>query len=232
MTHSPTHYTGHVQPSGPSATRQLDHMSITKVSVGPMDNNAYVLTCRDTGKQMIIDAAAQPGRLLELVDPTRVVALVTTHSHPDHWAHGLGAVRAACPQARTYTGAQDASAIGVPTDVPVHHGELISCGHLRLSVIALRGHTPGSIALLYPDPADSPRPGSRYSHHLWTGDSLFPGGPGKTTNAHDFTTLMDDLQACVFDALPDATWVYPGHGDDTILAIERPHLPTWRTRGW
>jgi glyoxylase-like metal-dependent hydrolase (beta-lactamase superfamily II) len=86
------------------------------------------------------------------------------------------------------------------------------------------GHTPGSIALLYDDP--------RERAHLFTGDSLFPGGPGKTTNPTDFTSLMDDLEDKVFGRLPDETWVYPGHGKDTTLGTERPHLDEWRARGW
>jgi glyoxylase-like metal-dependent hydrolase (beta-lactamase superfamily II) len=95
---------------------------------------------------------------------------------------------------------------------------------VRLRVVHLTGHTPGSIALLYDDPQGTP--------HLFTGDSLFPGGPGKTTSTDDFTALMDDLEAKVFGALPDETWVYPGHGRDTTLGVERPHLPEWRARGW
>ena len=92
-------------------------------------------------------------------------------------------------------------------------------------MIALEGHTPGSIALLYA--GDPERP------HLWTGDSLFPGGPGNTEqDAHRFTRLMDDLEEKVFDRLPDETWVYPGHGNDTTLGAERPSLATWRERGW
>jgi glyoxylase-like metal-dependent hydrolase (beta-lactamase superfamily II) len=78
--------------------------------------------------------------------------------------------------------------------------------------------------LLYDDPTGAP--------HLWTGDSLFPGGPGKTAGAKNFTSLMDDLEAKVFGRLPDETWVYPGHGNDTTLGTERPHLGEWRERGW
>jgi glyoxylase-like metal-dependent hydrolase (beta-lactamase superfamily II) len=94
-------------------------------------------------------------------------------------------------------------------------------------VIHLRGHTPGSVALYYDaEGALSASP------HLFTGDSLFPGGPGKTGNPKDFAQLMDDLEARVFGPLPDATWVYPGHGSDTTLGTERPHLAEWRARGW
>ena len=106
---------------------------------------------------------------------------------------------------------------------PVEHGDTVRAGDVELTVIHLRGHTPGSIALRY-DAAAEP--------HLFTGDSLFPGGPGKTTSAADFTSLMNDLEQRVFDQLPDPTWVYPGHGNDTTLGAERPHIPEWRARGW
>jgi glyoxylase-like metal-dependent hydrolase (beta-lactamase superfamily II) len=92
-----------------------------------------------------------------------------------------------------------------------------------LEVVHLRGHTPGSIALVYR--GDD-------GQHLFTGDSLFPGGPGKTWSPDDFVSLMDDLEERVFAELPDETWVYPGHGDDTTVGNERSSLPEWRARGW
>jgi glyoxylase-like metal-dependent hydrolase (beta-lactamase superfamily II) len=112
----------------------------------------------------------------------------------------------------------------VPPSVQLRDGDTVRVGELELQVIALRGHTPGSIALLYPDPSGHP--------HLFTGDSLFPGGPGKTTSPQDFASLMGDLETRVFDVLPDDTWVYPGHGRDTTVGAERPHLAEWRSRGW
>jgi len=103
------------------------------------------------------------------------------------------------------------------------HGDVIDVGELALEVIHLRGHTPGSVALLL-------RAGDE--QHLFTGDALFPGGPGKTGSAEDFHSLVDDLEQRVFDVLPDDTVVYPGHGRDTNLGIERPNVPEWRKRGW
>jgi len=103
------------------------------------------------------------------------------------------------------------------------HGDVIRFGDIELEVVHLRGHTPGSIALVYRD-ADGP--------HIFTGDSLFPGGPGKTRSPKDFVSLMDDLESRVFGQLPDNTWVYPGHGDDTTLGKERPSISEWRARGW
>ena len=97
-------------------------------------------------------------------------------------------------------------------------------GQVELEVIALVGHTPGSVALLYDDPGGHP--------HLLTGDSLFPGGVGRTTNPADFSSLIDDVEHKIFDRLPDDTWFYPGHGNDSTLGAERGSLAEWRARGW
>jgi glyoxylase-like metal-dependent hydrolase (beta-lactamase superfamily II) len=219
-------YTGHVEPRGAPATRRLRDVAITKLSVGPMDNNAYLLVCLHTGDALLIDAANESERIADLLgdgpDRPRLRSIVTTHSHADHW-HALGAV-AGQTGANLYAGAADAGELPVPTDVPLGHGDVVPLGDSQLEVIALRGHTPGSVALLYQDPDGHA--------HLFTGDSLFPGGPGRTRSPADFTSLMDDLTERVFDRLPDDTWVYPGHGDDTTLGAERPHLAEWRTRGW
>ena len=118
----------------------------------------------------------------------------------------------------------DAGALPV-TGVTVEDGQTIQVGQVPLEVIHLVGHTPGSIALLYRDPSGFP--------HLFTGDSLFPGGVGNTRgNADDFASLIDDVESKIFDRLPDETWFYPGHGKDGILGNERPALPEWRARGW
>jgi glyoxylase-like metal-dependent hydrolase (beta-lactamase superfamily II) len=111
-------------------------------------------------------------------------------------------------------------------DRTVEHGDTITVGAVTLEVIHLRGHTPGSIALLY-DGGDEAGP------HLFTGDSLFPGGVGNTwDDSERFTQLYADVVERIFDRLPDETWVYPGHGKDTTLGVERPALPEWKARGW
>ncbi len=194
---------------------------ISKVAVGPMDNNAYLLRC-DDGDQVLVDAAAEPATLVRLVGQGGLSRIVTTHHHRDHWS-ALAEVVAATG-ARTAAGQDDVDGIDVPTDEPLPDGARINVGGCELEVIQLVGHTPGSIALLYDDPVGHP--------HLFTGDSLFPGGPGKTTSPGSFTSLMDDLERRVFDRLPDETWVYPGHGADTTLGAERAHLAEWRARGW
>ncbi|MFC4859473.1 MBL fold metallo-hydrolase [Actinophytocola glycyrrhizae] len=204
------------------AVLELRDVVIEQLSVGPGDNNCYLLRCRATDEQLMIDAASEPERLLEMCGG-RLDSVVTTHQHWDHWQNALPQVVAATG-ARTHAGEPDIPGITVPTDVPLHDGDVVSCGEIDLTVIRLTGHTPGSVALLYDDPGGHP--------HLFTGDSLFPGGPGRTTKPENFTSLMNDLESRVFGKLPDDTWFYPGHGDDSTLGEERPKLDEWRARGW
>ncbi|AUS77694.1 MBL fold metallo-hydrolase [Actinoalloteichus sp. AHMU CJ021] len=219
-------YTGHVEPGGAESVRTLAALVITKVSVGPMDNNAYLLRCRESGDAVLIDAADDPERLSDLIghddDRARLRTIVTTHRHRDHW-RALGAVAGAYG-VDTAVHPEDAADLPVPPDVLLEHGDTLPVGRCELEVIHLRGHTPGSIALLYRDPEGHP--------HLFTGDSLFPGGVGKTQSPADFRSLITDVEQRIFDVLPDDTWVYPGHGDDTTLGAERPKLGEWRERGW
>jgi glyoxylase-like metal-dependent hydrolase (beta-lactamase superfamily II) len=218
-----TDYHGNVRVGGPAQTHELAQLMITKVAVGPMDNNAYLLRCRQTDEQLLIDAANDAHTLLTLIGNGGISRVVTTHRHGDHW-QALGEVVAATG-ATTVAGRYDAEGIDVPTDELVDDGDTISLGPVGLRVIHLTGHTPGSIALLYDDPKGAP--------HLFTGDSLFPGGVGNTRgDAKNFESLINDVESKLFDQLPDETWVYPGHGADTTLGTERPHLPEWRARGW
>jgi len=160
--------------------------------------------------------------LLRLVGDDGVSRVVTTHQHADHW-QALAEVVAATG-ARTVAHPADAPGIPVPTDELVDDGDEVAVGRVALAVVHLVGHTPGSIALVHRD--------SDGSTHVFTGDSLFPGGVGKTRSPEAFASLMDDVEAKLFARLPDDTWVYPGHGDDTTLGAERPQLGGWRARGW
>jgi glyoxylase-like metal-dependent hydrolase (beta-lactamase superfamily II) len=213
-------YTGDVTPGGPPDTRELRDLSITKVSVGPMDNNAYLL--RSGSDQLLIDAANEPDRLLELVGSAPLATVVTTHRHPDHW-QGLAEV-VKSTGAASLAHADDADGVPVVTGT-LTDGDTVAVGDCRLEVIHVVGHTPGSIVLLYRDPDGTA--------HLFTGDSLFPGGVGNTRgNQENFTSLINDVEHKLFDRLPDDTWFYPGHGKDSTLGAERPHLAEWRARGW
>jgi glyoxylase-like metal-dependent hydrolase (beta-lactamase superfamily II) len=218
-------YTGHVDP-GTGARRILPAASVVKVSVGPMDNNAYLVTCSQTGQSLLIDAANDAETLLTVVGEHApdLKLIVTTHQHFDHWqaleavADGTGAPTAASEI--------DGKELPVKPDRVLSDGDTVTVGDLSFDVITLRGHTPGSVALALSGTATGE------VTQLFTGDCLFPGGVGKTWEPGDFETLLGDVTTKVFDVFDDSTVVYPGHGDDTTLGAERPHLGEWRERGF
>jgi glyoxylase-like metal-dependent hydrolase (beta-lactamase superfamily II) len=220
-------YTGVVTPRGLADVRELEQVTITKYAVDPeMANNCYLLTSKPGGSNLLIDAADGAESLIQLCDGA-LDTIVTTHQHWDH--HRALAEMVEMTRATTVAGAPDADAIteqtGVTIDRRVGDGDTVTVGDCSLEVIRLTGHTPGAIALLYDDPNGH--------HHLFTGDSLFPGGVGNTFGDSDaFRQLIDDVSTKLFDRLPDDTWFYPGHGDDSTIGVERPHLAEWRERGW
>lgn len=200
-------------------------VTCTKISVGPMDNNAYLLDAG--GPLVLIDAADDAQRLLTLIAGRPVAAVVTTHQHHDHVQALAEVVHATGAQA--WAGAPDVAAIADQTGIestPVWSGEQIETAAIKLEVIGLVGHTPGSITLvLRPDVEGVPV-------HLFTGDSLFPGGVGATRSPSQFTSLLDDVTREIFDRFDDQTVVHPGHGDSTTLGEQRGQLSEWRARGW
>lgn len=219
-------YDGKVEPGGRAQTRDVGNARIAKRSVGSMSNNAYLLTCTSTGNALLIDAAADWAKLREMIDDSGsdVVAIATTHRHSDHVGALAEAVRTL--DVPTYAGADDADAIDVPTSHRLSDGDTITVGDLVVGCTHLRGHTPGSIAFWFTD--------AEGRAHLFSGDSLFPGGVGATDHYdyQSFAQLIDDVEVRLFDRFGDDTWVYPGHGDDTTIGTERPSLSDWRARGW
>ncbi len=216
-------YTGEVEVGGPADVQEAGDLEITKVAVGPMSNNAYLLRCNLTGEQVLIDAANDADTLLGLVGDAGLARVITTHQHGDHW-QALPAVVDGT-RAETVAGEDDADGLPLTVDVRVQTGARVRVGSCELEVIGLVGHTPGSIALAYDDPDGIV--------HLFTGDSLFPGGVGNTFGDADaFLSLIDDVESKLFGRFADDTHVYPGHGSDTTLGVERPHLAEWRERGW
>ena len=215
-------YNGRVTVGGPADVHELGALVVSKLAVGPYNNNSYLLRCRETGSQVLVDAAAEADRLLDLIGPEGVGLIVTTHRHPDHWQALAEVVdRTGAP---TAAHAEDADGIPVPTDIVLQDGDVIEVGNCSLTAIHLVGHTPGSIALLYDDPEGPP--------HLLTGDCLFPGGLGKTHSPEEFDSLLVGVVTRIFDELPDETWIYPGHGWDTTVGAERPSVEEWRERRW
>ena len=195
-------------------------VEVHKVVVGSYDNNVFVIRCRQTGEAVLIDAANEHELLLEMCQQLGVRRVLETHGHHDH----IGAVaqirEAGYEVAVT---AQDAPMLGdVGYDVFLDDAEVIEVGRLRLHAIHNPGHTPGSISFAV---ADTPL--------LFSGDTLFPGGPGATKfPGGDFDTIIRSIDERIFSPLPDDTIVLPGHGDDTTIGAERPHLQEWVDRGW
>ena len=178
-------YTGEVEVGGPSATQTAGDLTITKIAVGPMANNAYLLRCNLTGAQALIDAADDAPRLLSEIGPAGLTHIITTHQHADHWQ--------ALAEVARETGA-----------------------------IVVAGEDDADVLPIDPDGIV----------HLFSGDSLFPGGVGRTWAPDDFIQLIDDIEQKIFKQFDDSTWFYPGHGNDSTLGAERPHISEWRARGW
>jgi glyoxylase-like metal-dependent hydrolase (beta-lactamase superfamily II) len=213
-------------------TFEVPGVVVRRIAVGHMDNNVYLLTAG--GEQLLIDAAAEPSAIEALLADaapvraeTTLSHLLTTHSHHDHIG-ALAAIVAAHPGVETLAGRDDAPAItsatGVEITRPLEHRDTVTLGDVELGVIWLRGHTPGSVAVA------CSRPGA--ATQLFTGDSLFPGGVGRTRNPRDFASLFGDVTDRIFSVYPDDTVVWPGHGRPTTLGAERPHLDEWQARGW
>src|SRR3712207_377581 len=174
---STSEYTGDVQAGGPPDVRELPGLTISKVAVSEMANNAYLLRCTATGEALLVDAAAEPETLRALVGDVDLRTVVTTHGHWDH--HRALPDVVAATGAETVAHPADAADLPVPVQRTVEHGDTVPVGDQVLEVVHLRGHTPGSIALVW-------RGGGT---HVFTGDSLFPGGVGNTQPpAHPLAT--------------------------------------------
>ncbi len=213
---------------------QLGVIQLRRIVVGELATNVYLLSDPTAGRQVLIDPGADPQAVLALVGsglprPT-LDTIVVTHRHDDH----LGALAdiVAATHAQVVAGYDDADAVTATTGVPVHRalrqGDRLPIGSVTADIVALRGHTPGSITVAVPED----RPHREVRTHLFVGDSLFPGGPGMTTAPDNFDLLYTDLVVRVFGIYPDETTVRPGHGLATTLGDERPHLREWRQRGW
>ncbi|MGL5406101.1 MAG: MBL fold metallo-hydrolase [Propionibacteriaceae bacterium] len=194
--------------------------TIQVLPVGDLQANCYLVVDGDAA--LLIDAGADADALTSFIAshaPNGLDAIVTTHCHHDH----IGALAQIHQRtgASCWSGAPDIAAIAAATGItckPLWDGDVVSVGSLIFDVIGLVGHTPGGIALANSDV-------------IFTGDSLFPGGVGKTTST-TFPSLFTDVVTKIFDRYDDETVIWPGHGKPTTLGVERPHLDQWRLRGW
>jgi glyoxylase-like metal-dependent hydrolase (beta-lactamase superfamily II) len=194
---------------------EAGNLRISRLIVGSLDNNVYVVS--SAAQAIIIDAAAEPDRILAAVDGLEVTTVLTTHGHHDH----VGAVDVVTEKLKLPFRMHEADSgiAGLDPQTPIHDGDEFLFGESSIRALHTPGHTPGSTSFLI-------------GIHLFTGDTLFPGGPGATRFPYSsFDTIMQSLDERLF-VLDDATTVYPGHGPHTTIGTERPHLEEWRRRRW
>ncbi|HVT41656.1 MAG TPA: MBL fold metallo-hydrolase [Acidimicrobiales bacterium] len=191
---------------------------VHQIVVGPMDNNVYILRCRRTGDAMLIDAANEHEALLEICEKLGVRSVVETHGHWDH-IQAVPAVR----DAGYSVAVTSADAGMLPSyDLILDDDQTLEVGDLRITTLATPGHTPGSICFAVEG-----------TNLLFTGDTLFPGGPGNTSfEGGDFPTIIESIDRRIFAKFAPDTLVLPGHGDATTVGNESPHLQEWADRGW
>ncbi|MDK1019396.1 MAG: MBL fold metallo-hydrolase [Actinomycetota bacterium] len=193
-----------------------DGFSVRRIVTPPFDNNVYLITCTETRKSLIVDAASDPDAVVAMASGTAVIGVATTHGHWDH--HG------AIPEVTDRLGipfflhTEDAAIADKEPYVPLTPGALV-IGDVTATVLHTPGHTPGSVCIALPGV-------------VLSGDTLFPGGPGATRFDHSsFDAIIESITANLFTRPPD-TVVLPGHGSSTTIATEQPHLATWIERGW
>ncbi|MEJ5928263.1 MBL fold metallo-hydrolase [Corynebacterium sp. H128] len=197
------------------------NLILDTVSVSDMDNNCYLLVAGN--EALLIDAADNAPALLALAEKhkARITHVVTTHRHSDH-VRALPEVLAAT-DATHIASFLDSPALPAPADIELNHGDTFEFAGHTFSAIILRGHTPGGLAFAATIDGQT---------HLFVGDSLFPGGLGKTNNENEFCRLFKDVTERLFEVFPDTAIVHPGHGKPTTLGAERPSLLQWQERGW
>ena len=192
-------------------------VEVHKVVVGPVENNVFVIRCTSTGEAVLIDAANEHDRLLDLCRGLGVRTVLETHGHWDH-IQAIPAVR----EAGYEVGVTAEDAAMLPSyDYLLEDDTVVEVGRLRLRTLHTPGHTPGSMSFHVEG-----------TPLLFTGDTLFPGGPGATQYGGDFATIIGSIEGRIFSKFDGSTIVLPGHGLDTTLGTESPHLDEWVARGW
>ncbi|MCK2201539.1 MBL fold metallo-hydrolase [Corynebacterium callunae] len=198
-----------------------NELVLHKISVSQMDNNCYLLAANGNG--LLIDAADNAPALLKMAQDAgvKITKVLTTHRHSDH-VRALEDILDATG-ATHYAPFLEVPALPATVDVELHHGDVIEFEGFKLPIIILRGHTPGGATLVAEIDGKT---------NLFVGDSLFPGGLGKTSSEGDFVRLFNDVKQRLFETYPDDSIIWPGHGKETTLGQERPELEAWWERRW
>ncbi|MDQ3646296.1 MAG: MBL fold metallo-hydrolase [Actinomycetota bacterium] len=192
-----------------------DDLIVRKIEVGTMENNVYVIECPKTHDAFLVDGCFDADAILRGAEGANVIGIIQTHGHFDH----VQALADLKDRLKVPVYAHPAESYPVAIDHELHDGQTIAFGKRELTVLHTPGHTPGGVSLLS-------------GKHLISGDTLFPGGPGNTwQNADAFAQIIESIKTKLF-VLPDETAVYPGHGADTTIGAEKPHLQEWIDRGW
>ena len=191
-----------------------DNLQIEKLQLGPFGTNAYILTCRQTGDSVLVDAPAEANKIMERLKGTNPRYILLTHSHMDHTG-ALSELRSklGIPLA---THAADAGALSSPPEIQLNDGDTVSFGNIKLEVLHTPGHTPGSLCF-------------KTGKYLISGDTIFPGGPGKTRSPADLQQIIQSITSKIF-TLDDDTQAYPGHGDSTVLKKEKDEFAVFSSR--
>ena len=191
-----------------------EYVQIDRLKLGPFDTNSYILTCPLTGDSVLVDAPGEASEILKASKGTNPRYILITHNHMDH----IGALSELKSRLRIPVGGHRLDAKGLPLrpDILLEDGEEVSCGNMRLRVLHTPGHTPGSLCFLV-------------GKHLISGDTIFPGGPGKTKSPIDLKLIIQTITSKIF-VLPDDTVLYPGHGDSTLLRKEREEFAIFSSR--
>ena len=192
-----------------------DDLIVRKIGVGGMGNNVYVLECPETHDAFIVDGCFEPDTIIEGAEGAHLTGILQTHGHMDHVQALPGLVaRLSVP---VYAHPGDSYPVAIEHEL--RDGQTLDLGKRKITVLHTPGHTPGGVCF-------------HSGRHLVSGDTLFPGGPGNTWgNADAFAQIIEAIETKLF-VLPDETFVYPGHGDDTTIGAEKPQLGEWKDRGW
>ena len=191
-----------------------EYVQIERLKLGPFDTNSYVVTCLGTRESVLVDAPAEGSEILKAAKETNPKYLLITHNHMDH----IGALSELKAKLRIPVGAHRLDTKGLPLrpEILLENDEKVSFGRISLKVLHTPGHTPGSLCFLV-------------GKQLISGDTIFPGGPGKTKSSADLKRIIESITSKIF-ILPDDTEIYPGHGDSTVLRKEKEEFAIFSSR--